>query len=206
MNLMKRVENLLIRHAEQSDSKNAAELVVRAMGRFAEVMFPPRDGVNPRDALSKLFAQNYNRFSHQYADVAENGGQVAGVLISYSGWMLPLLALPTGAQLVQACGLSWAGGRIKDTRDVVRMKEAMPDEYYINDIAVSEKFSGRGIGTQLMKHAEEKAERAGLRKCSLTVDVLNGSAIRLYERLGYKISGTQNLNRVHLHRMVKKLR
>lgn len=202
---MKRVKNLLIRHAEQSDSKNAAELVVRAMGRFADVMFPPRNGVSPHVALSKLFAQKFNRFSHEYADVAENGGDVAGILISYSGWMIPLLALPTGAQLVQACGLSWAGGRMKDTRAVLRMREAMPEEYYINDIAVSEKFAGRGIGTQLMKHAEVKAKRASLRKCSLTVDVLNEGAIRLYERLGYRIVGTQNLNRVHIHRMVKQL-
>lgn len=202
---MKKHRKVHIRRAGQSDSRSAAALIARAMGRFAEVMFPPRDGVNPHDALLKLFSQKYNRFSHEYADVAENGGDVAGILISYSGWILPLLALPTGAQLVQACGLSWAGGRIKDTRAILRMKEAMPDEYFINDVAVSEEFSGRGIGTQIMKHAEEKAKRAGLRKCSLTVDVLNEGAIRLYERLGYKITGTQNLRRVHVHRMVKRI-
>ena len=197
--------NVNIRQAEQRDSKNAAGLIVRAMGRFAEVMFPPRDDVTPQRALSQLFAQKYNRFSYQYADIAVSNGQTAVILLSYSGWMLPLLGISSGAQLVPACCLSWAAGSLYDARAILRMKEAMPDEYYINDIAVSEKFAGRGIATQIMKHAEEKAKRAGLKKCALTVDVLNENAIRLYERLGYKIVGTQNLNRVHVHRMVKQL-
>ncbi len=201
----RRKGNISLRRARSDDVKECAGLIVRAMGRFADVMFPPRNGVQARDAFSRLFAQKYNRFSYQYCAVAESSGEVAGFLLSYSGWMLPLLALPTGAQLVSACGLSWTAARVKDAKAILRMKEALPDEYFINDIAIAEKFVGQGIGTQLMEYAEEKAKRAGLRKCALTVDVLNEDAIRLYERLGYKIAGTQKLNRVHIHRMVKRL-
>ena len=43
-----------------------------------------------------------------------------------------------------------------------------------------------GIGTALMRRAEEKARSAGKRTMSLGVVGENEGAIRLYERLGYR--------------------
>lgn len=204
---MEQKNNFSLRKAQREDAQEGAALMLRAMGRFEGIMFPERfrNRLSAHGVLTWLFGKNYNRFSFRYADVAENNGRVSGLLVSYPGRTMPLLALPTGIQLISACGTSWALDMIRSVPLFLRMKEALPGEYYINTVAVFPEYAGKGIGTRLMKLAEEKAKESGLKKCSLTVDVLNEKAIRLYERLGYHIVETEKINQFHLHRMVKGL-
>jgi ribosomal protein S18 acetylase RimI-like enzyme len=65
--------------------------------------------------------------------------------------------------------------------------ESKADEYYISNVGVLPEFQNLGYGAQLLAFAEQQARAAGLSKCSLTVDFQNHAALRLYERLGYKI-------------------
>lgn len=204
---MEQKNNLSLRKAEREDAQEGAALMLRAMGRFEEIMFPERfrNRLSAHGVLARLFRKNYNRFSFRYADAAVDGGCVSGLLVSYPGRTMPLLALPTGVQLISACGTTWALEMIRNVPLFLRMKESLPDEYYINTVAVFPEYAGKGIGTQLMKLAEEKAKKSGLKKCSLTVDVLNEHAVRLYERLGYKIVETEEISQFRLYRMVKDL-
>ena len=48
---------------------------------------------------------------------------------------------------------------------------------------------GRGIGTSLIRHAEELAHKRGFEKAVIEVDIDNPRARALYERLGYTESG-----------------
>ena len=86
------------------------------------------------------------------------------------------------------------------------------DEFKVDSIAVDSTSRGMGIGGALMLKAEEKARSSG--KSKMTLDVLgdNFGAIRLYERLGYKITHTERGFLVRLavksdevHRMEKPL-
>ncbi|MCD6558952.1 MAG: ribosomal protein S18-alanine N-acetyltransferase [Palaeococcus sp.] len=63
-----------------------------------------------------------------------------------------------------------------------------PDlEGHIMSIAVNPEYRGNGIGRALMITAIDKLIKLGARYIGLEVRVSNGRAIKLYERLGFKI-------------------
>jgi ribosomal protein S18 acetylase RimI-like enzyme len=70
--------------------------------------------------------------------------------------------------------------------------ETKRDEYYIANLAVLPQYQGRGIGSSLLSHVEEKAKNAGTQKCSLIVDTEKPAARRLYEHRGYHVVYTKN--------------
>ena len=65
-----------------------------------------------------------------------------------------------------------------------------PDEFLVESIAVSSEARGLGLGTKLMNAAEDRARSEGYPLMALGVLGINLNAIRLYERLGYRITGT----------------
>jgi ribosomal protein S18 acetylase RimI-like enzyme len=89
--------------------------------------------------------------------------------------------------------------------------ETKKDEYYLANMAVLTGNQGRGIGSRLLEHAEQKAQHASMKKCSLIVDTENPSARRLYERFGYQVVFTKTYPgpaedaHAGYHRMVKDL-
>ena len=60
------------------------------------------------------------------------------------------------------------------------------DYIYLDDLSVTEKRRGNGIGTSLIHKAEDYAKELGLKDILFHVEKTNTSALRLYERLGYK--------------------
>ena len=86
------------------------------------------------------------------------------------------------------------------------------DEFVVDSLAVDPSSRGRGVGTALLRKAEERARSMGKRTMSLGVIGDNEGAIRLYERLGYRRTQTWNGYLVRLatgsaavHRMEKPL-
>ena len=86
------------------------------------------------------------------------------------------------------------------------------DELIVESIAVSPAARGLGLGTLLMERAEARALAMDKRLLSLGVIGENEGAIRLYERLGYRITRTMSGFWVRLatdsevvHRMEKPL-
>lgn len=66
-------------------------------------------------------------------------------------------------------------------------KRTAPDYPDIEDLYVREDIRGNGIGTKLLKSAEDLAALAGYKKVGLSVDpVRNPKARDLYKRLGYR--------------------
>ena len=59
---------------------------------------------------------------------------------------------------------------------------------YIQTVCVAPQFRGRGIGTQLVRFAEERIFRESP-NVFLCVSSFNAGARRLYERLGYGVVG-----------------
>lgn len=62
---------------------------------------------------------------------------------------------------------------------------AKPNEFLVASLAVESDSRGMGIGTALMRKAEEKANSESKSKMVLYAIGENEGAIRLYERLGY---------------------
>jgi ribosomal protein S18 acetylase RimI-like enzyme len=60
---------------------------------------------------------------------------------------------------------------------------------YFYSFRVMEMFRGQGIGTLLIREAENRVQRRGLNWVTIAAAKQNTGARRLYERLGYRIYG-----------------
>lgn len=65
------------------------------------------------------------------------------------------------------------------------------DEIHINNVAIRPPYRGRGLGTALMHHVLAEARRLGAHRATLEVRRSNDGARRLYERLGFRLTGTR---------------
>lgn len=76
------------------------------------------------------------------------------------------------------------------------------DEYiYLDDFSVSKDYRNYGIGTELIKKAEEYAKSIGISSVILHVEKSNLAARRLYERMGFEILDDEE----HRLKMIKRI-
>jgi ribosomal protein S18 acetylase RimI-like enzyme len=61
---------------------------------------------------------------------------------------------------------------------------------YIYDIFVKEEFRGKGFGRVLLEKAESYCRERGYSRILLMVSVSNETAIRLYDKMGFKAEQT----------------
>ena len=62
---------------------------------------------------------------------------------------------------------------------------------YLDDFSVTKQCRGKGIGTEMLRIAENYARKIRIPVVCLHVEKSNTAALRLYERLGYKIHEDQ---------------
>jgi ribosomal-protein-alanine N-acetyltransferase len=65
------------------------------------------------------------------------------------------------------------------------------DEIHINNVALRPAYRNQGLGTALMRHVMAEARRLGATRATLEVRASNAGARRLYERLGFYVSGAR---------------
>ncbi len=65
------------------------------------------------------------------------------------------------------------------------------DEIHINNVALRPSLRGQGIGTALMQRVFAEARALGAKRATLEVRASNEGARRLYERLGFHVSGSR---------------
>lgn len=85
----------------------------------------------------------------------------------------------------------WQGAKESDVRD------RFPDCPEINGLAVVPERQGQGIGTTIIRVAEQLAARRGHHRIGLGVDDHNVRAAALYLRLGYGDTGCRYLDHYH---------
>ncbi|MBQ7980245.1 MAG: GNAT family N-acetyltransferase [Oscillospiraceae bacterium] len=76
---------------------------------------------------------------------------------------------------------------------------------YLDDLCVTEKHRCHGIGTDLIKKAEQYARNISIPTIMLNVEHSNTSAFRLYEKLGYVLLKNDEHDRCSRITMRKKL-
>lgn len=108
---------------------------------------------------------------HAQLIAAQLNGQV-GYLAAWDG--------PTalGSVLIR-----WRGGREEEIR------AALPGVPEISNLGVAEAFRGHGVGTDLIRAAEDRVRTAGHSRVVIGVGTDNGLAAKLYRRLGYAAVG-----------------
>jgi ribosomal protein S18 acetylase RimI-like enzyme len=115
-------------------------------------------------------AREEGSFSYRNATIIEHDGQCAGCLIGYE--------IPDNPE------------PIPDDMPAMfvplqELENLESGTWYINVLAVRPQFRGQGLGTKLLRLAEETAQRLGKRGMSVIVSDTNLGAHRLYKGLGY---------------------
>lgn len=152
--------------------------------------------------ITRLITGIQNSFSYRFIHVATIDNDIAGIII-----VLPrqrpreddfVAMLPWHALLRRAVtGIALA--------PLLRAKDnTMP---YIQNICVSERVQGQGIGQQLITYAIHDAHAHKHRSIALDVSLDNPRAQHLYERLGFVVTRTIRLWpwSTGFHRMHKSL-
>ncbi len=65
------------------------------------------------------------------------------------------------------------------------------DELHINNIAVRPEFRGQGLALALLAHVTAEAVAQGATRATLEVRRSNAAALRLYDRLGFAVTGVR---------------
>jgi GNAT superfamily N-acetyltransferase len=200
-----------IRPATLADADPVISLVRLSMGDEVDWIFGQERSHPTETVMKALFQRKANRLSCEVCWVAELEGRIVGLLLAFPGRELRRLELRTGLHLVWIFGLgaTWQLARRQPLYGT--LVEALQDEFYISNLAVSPEEQGRGIGAALLSFADELSRAAGLWKTSLIV-TFDNPARRLYDRCGYELIHSYKIDHPVLahgsggfHRMVKRL-
>ena len=182
-----------IRPAVKQDAVPAARLLYDALHDIAHQLTGEESEGDVLRVLEQFFREEEGRLSYRQAGVCEVEGRTAGVVVAYAGNEAKRLDKPIIERL-----------RIMKSDPALTLDpEADEDEFYIDTLSVSPDFSGRGIGSALIRAAEVKAQQCGFQKIALAVLTSNTRAHALYLKSGYKADKEIIINKQVYYHMVK---
>jgi len=184
-------------------------LFARYLDTAADGVFGFMLGKAADRVLAKAYMEPGHDVSYEHVTFAERGTTIIGMVSSYSSqqhrrssdgpliraaaWRAPRM----GAVTAIAAGLFRFLGRVP------------AGDFYLQAIAVDQERRGGGVGSALIRHAEERARSAGCARIALDVAVDNHGAQKLYERNGFVVEATSPRSAVlpegQVHRMAKVL-
>ena len=176
-------DSIQIRQAQPSDAEVAAVLLYSAyLHTHISYPLPEADEIGWIKHLEHSFRQDGNRFSYQYIQVAGQGSEVVGLVLSFGG---------RDEERLNAAVGNWLE------------REAQDDEWYVDALAVLTNWSHKGIGTLLMQSAERQAHQHHYSKIALNVAEGNQEALELYTHLHYVVTQQTTIYHHPYVRMVK---
>lgn len=199
------LSNLKIQKATKENSQVAQNLMELAFDEQAELLLGSKDSNKTLNYFKRLWESENNRFSSDYSYVINYKDSPIALLSVIKGESIDPLFLPTFLKILRIHPgiIIYILKHPNYLYSVIKAKEAHEDEFYIFMLAVLPEFQNHGLGSILLGFAEEKAKELGYKKCSLMVRIKNPSAIRLYERQGYKIVDEYPRKPIEAYRMVK---
>jgi len=141
---------------------------------------PPPDATLPHDVMVREYGDADARAVHELLDTAYLGWDKTYTPFEHDDW----LAFMTEHDGFDPACWFLAEGRGELVGVCLTWKEG-----WIKDLAVAPAARGRGLGEALLRHAFARLHERGARRVGLKVDAHNPtSAIRLYERLGMRVT------------------
>ena len=145
-----------------------------------------RHGVRNADEFTRLFRHDIRR-QHCYTALVD--GRLMGIVTISTGKPNPREFYHVSDRRLFTTFNPYRTLRI--LFNLFLLHESLPaNEFQVESIAVSGEARGLGIGGKLMQAAEDRARDEGYLVLVLGVLGVNTGAIRLYERLGYRITKT----------------
>ena len=169
---------LVLRPARKDESGVIAALFEISSDGVARYVWSTLQADYPGLSLLEIGRRRYERegtlFSYQNCLMAEDGGDVLGMMHSYP--------IPPTVDQAPAAAPAPSDPILKPYGQL----EA-PGTLYIAALSVWPEFRGRGTGTRLLDAARERARHLGLRELSLLCFAGNTGARRLYDRAGFVV-------------------
>jgi ribosomal protein S18 acetylase RimI-like enzyme len=165
---------MTVRAATRSDCAELAQLINLAGEGLPLYLWQQMAGAgeDPWEIGRQRASRDSGSFSYRNSVVAEVGGDIAGALVGY-----PTAEEPEAID-TESTPSMWI--------PLLELENIAAGSWYINSVATFPEFRGLGVGSKLMRWAEQHVLDLGLRGVSLIVSDANQGARRLYERLGYK--------------------
>lgn len=183
----------MIKSAQKQDAKICIKLLNLAMEDIAYKLSGYDDPLKSDEILEKFFESETNRLSYKNVYVYKRDEQIIAAMCAYFGgdaWQLDREIL----QHLKALG-----------KDAQIEKECFDDEFYIDSIAVDEKFRGQGLAKELILHSFARAKELGHKKVSLIVDINKPKVRKFYESLGFKFNTKKIINLHEYDHMIKEI-
>ena len=183
----------MIKNAQKQDAKICIKLLNLAMEDIAYKLSGYDDPVKSDEILEKFFKSETNRLSYKNVYVYKRNDVIIAAMCAYFGgdaWQLDREI----SQHLKALG-----------KDAQIDKECFDDEFYIDSIAVDEKFRGQGLAKELILHSFARAKELGHKKVSLIVDVNKPKVRKFYESLGFKFNTKMIINLHEYDHMIKEI-
>ena len=147
--------------------------------------------------------------SYETVVFAERSGRIVGVA---SGYTSQQHAESSDEPLRRAAGFRMARMAAFSVlgRGMKRFIKTVPDgDYYLQAVAVDDRYRGSGIGSNLLDYSEETGRAAACTRIVLDVAEKNTGARQLYERRGMEVKATSpsilHIPNTRAYRMVKPL-
>lgn len=115
-------------------------------------------------------ARETGSFSYRNATIIEHAGHAAGTLIGYA---IPKVVEPMPSDMPAMFV------------PLQELENLAPGTWYVNVLAVLPLYRSLGLGTEMLRLADNVGREKGCRGMSVIVSDANRGARRLYERLGY---------------------
>ena len=183
----------MIKNAQKQDAKICIKLLNLAMEDIAYKLSGYDDPVKSDEILEKFFKSETNRLSYKNVYVYKRDDVIIAAMCAYFGGDAAQLDSEI-SQHLKALG-----------KDAQIEKECFDDEFYIDSIAVDEKFRRQGLAKELILHSFAKAKELGHKKVSLIVDINKPKVRKFYESLGFKFNTKKIINLHEYDHMIKEI-
>jgi ribosomal protein S18 acetylase RimI-like enzyme len=170
----------IIGEARPQDADELLPMLLSAIGSIAYTLSGSTNQEETEAALREWIAKDNNRLSYSNMLVDRRDGRIAGMLICYSGSDAERLDEPIKKRLEELYGPQAAEQLVT---------ECLPDDFYLDSVAVAEHYRGQGVAKGLLAAFEFRGKSSGCKRLSLIVEPNNEKAASLYQRQGYREDG-----------------
>lgn len=164
--------------ATPDKASHIASLIMEAMNTDCCQNFagPKHTLVDFHQMMERLVKMEDSQYSYRNTLLATNSeGIVMGILVAYDGALLKKMRERFIEEAIVSFGIDYSG----------MDAETQEGEFYVDSLAVSSNYRGKGIAKRLLQAAIEWGREKGLPKIGLLVDKGNPKAENLYAHLGF---------------------